>query len=176
MFVTGRPVFAGRDLTVRDVISAVLAGVAAPAGAAVVVDQVGAGGVVSAGLNLALVDVHLAGNAGEAGVVAVAGEHVDPVSALAPVLTRIRGTVVNVHLAVPAIVARGAFAGVVVDPVMTDGSVEAGISRTLVNVELAVSALKIWDLVESGECGCNQREWLYGHNNNRKCAGPREMK
>ena len=142
MFVTRRPVFAGRVLAVRNIFSAVLAVVARPALAEVVVDEVGAGGVVPAGLHLALVDVHLVGLAGEAGVLTVAGEHVDPVSALAAIETRICLTVVNIDLAVPAIVARGADAGVVVDTVVADGAVEAGVSLALVNVELTVSALK----------------------------------
>ena len=127
---------AGRIQTVRDVLGAVLPVISRPAVAVVVVDQVDAGGVVAAGRHLALVDVHLAGLAGEAGVLAVAGEHVDAVRALPSVQTRGRLAVVNVELAVAALVAGGAGAAVVVDLVQAGGAIEAGRALALVDVRL----------------------------------------
>ena len=82
VLVAGGVVPAGRVQTVRDVLGAVLAVISRPAGAAVVVDQVGAGGVVTARLHLALVNVHLTGLPSEPGVLAVAAEHVDELVAV----------------------------------------------------------------------------------------------
>ena len=142
MFVAGCVVFAGRILTILDVFRAVLACVSRPAVAAVVVDLVVAGGVVLAGLHLALVNVQLAREAGKAGVVTVASEHVYTVVALAAIKTRRGLTVVNVNLAVLSIVAGLAVAGVGVDAVLAGGLVLAGISHAVVNVELTIRAWK----------------------------------
>ena len=140
VLVAGGVVPAGGVQTVRDVLGAVLAVISRPAGAAVVVDQVGAGGVVTARLHLALVNVHLTGLPSEPGVLAVAAEHVDAVRAPPAVQTRGRLAVVNVELAVSALVAGGAGAGVVVDLVQAGGAIEAGSPLALVDVRLTPGA------------------------------------
>ena len=140
VLVAGGVVPTGRIHAVRDVQGAVLAGVARPAGAAVVVDLVGAGGVMTTRSHLALVYVHLAGLPSEPGVLAVAAEHVDAVRALPAVQTRGGLAVVDVELAVSALVAGGAGAAVVVDLVQAGGAIEAGGPLTLVNVRLTPRA------------------------------------
>ena len=84
--------------------------------------------------HLALVNINLTGLTSEAGVLTVAGEHVDAVRALPSVQTGGGLTVVNVELAVSALVARGAGAAVVVDLVQAGRSIQAGRALALVNV------------------------------------------
>ena len=132
--VAGGVVPAGGVLAVRDVLGAVLPVISRPAGAGVVSDQVDAGGVVTTRSHLALVNINLTGLTSEAGVLTVAGEHVDAVRALPSVQTGGGLTVVNVELAVSALVARGAGAAVVVDLVQAGRSIQAGRALALVNV------------------------------------------
>ena len=80
--------------------------------------------------------VHLAGLPSQPGVLAVAAEHVDAIRALPAVQTRGGLAVVDVKLAVSALVAGGAGAAVVVDLVQAGGAIEAGLSLTLVDVGL----------------------------------------
>ena len=91
---------------------------------------------MTAGSHLALVNINLAGLTSEPGVLTVAGEHVHAVRALPSVEAGGGLAVVNVELAVPALIARGAGAGVVVDPVLAGGAIEAGLALALVNVGL----------------------------------------
>ena len=121
-------------LALLDVLLAVLGRVARGAVAAVVIDQVDAGGVVTARSHLALVDINLTGLTSEAGVLTVAGEHVDAVRALPSVEAGCGLAVVNVELAVPALIARGAGAAVVVDLVQAGGAIQAGRPLALINV------------------------------------------
>ena len=96
--VAGPVVLAGHGLALLDVGLAVPAREPVPARAVVVVDFVGAGGVVATRRLSTLVDVHLAVVPHEAGVGAVAGVHVDAVVANALVQAGVRVAVVNVHL------------------------------------------------------------------------------
>ena len=84
--------------------------------------------------------VHLAGLPSQPGVLAVAAEHVDAVRAPPAMQTRGRLAVVNVQLAVSALVAGGAGAAVVVDLVQAGGAVEAGSPLALVDVRLTPGA------------------------------------
>ena len=83
--VTGPIVLARLLGTLLDIDAAILALIARPAHAAVVIDQILASGIVLARRHRALVDIILAVNASEAGVGAVARVLVDTVTALAAV-------------------------------------------------------------------------------------------
>ena len=126
-------------LALLDVLLAVLGRVARGAVAAVVIDQVVAGGVAEAGGGgQTLVDVALAIIPSEARVGAVASVEVDPVNALAMVLARVARTVVYICLAILTRVAGGTVTSVGVDAINARCSIFTGTRCTLVYVCLAV--------------------------------------
>ena len=114
-------------LALLDVLLAVLGRVARGAVAAVVIDQVVAGGVAEAGGGgQTLVDVALAIIPSEARVGAVASVEVDPVNALALVLARVARAVVYICLAILTRVAGGTVTSVGVDAINARCSIFTG--------------------------------------------------
>ena len=108
----------GTSLALGDVLGTILSLVPLPAGAGVVIDQVGAGGVVEAGRHRALINLLLTVVTKVSSVVTVAGEQVDSIQTLATMQTGTGGAVVDVDLTVAAIVTKGTLASVVVDSIL----------------------------------------------------------
>ena len=128
----------GTGLALGDVLGTILALVTLPAGAGVVIDQVGAGGVVEAGRHRALINLLLTVVTKVSSVVTVAGEQVDSIQTLATMQTGTGGAVVDVDLTVSAIVAKGTLASVVVDSILTHSTVLTRLRLAFVNINLAV--------------------------------------
>ena len=128
----------GPSLALGDVFRAILALVSFPTGAGVVIDQVGAGGVMKAWRHRTFINLLFTVVTKVSSVVTVAGEQIDTIKTLATVKTRTGGTVVDVDLAVSAIVARGALTCVVVDSILTHSAILTRLRLAFVNINLAV--------------------------------------
>ena len=124
--------------TFSDVFRAVFASVSIPAEAGVVVDQVGAGGVVLAGTNLALINLLVTSVSRVSSVGAVAAEHVDSIPALSTMQTRTVRAIINVVVAVSTIKAWRAETRVVVDTILAGCSILTRRRLTFVYINLTV--------------------------------------
>ena len=124
--------------TFSDVFRAVLASVSIPAEAGVVVDQVGAGGVVLAGTNLALINLLVTSVSRVSSVGAVAAEHVDSIPALSTVKIWTVRAIINVVVAVSTIKAWRAETSVVVDTILAGCSILTRRRLTFVYINLTV--------------------------------------